>query len=180
MGTRTFRHLLAVCALLLTGCVTQVNSSQEIHDGTSFSHDKYTGETLVVGTELRNFQFSEHQIKSLMTSLGPEGQIDGTWLMLVEELDGYPLVFEIAHDAEAQPLKIMKIDRYTVGRGSLSNEQVGVALPPGYLAAHATTGVDIRVEGRHGSSQVTLPPLYVQGYLKKLQEGQACVKAKTC
>jgi len=180
MGTRTFRPLVAVCGLLLTGCVTKIASPQDAYDGTAVSYDKYAGTTQVSGKELFDFSLFEHQTKHLVTALGKDGRIEGSWIAVTEEVQGYLNIFEMAHDDQAQPLPVQAFDRERARKDDFSHEEVAVNLPPGYLAAHADRGIDVRLEGRHGTTTTSVPALYIQGYLHRLQEVQACIKAATC
>jgi hypothetical protein len=45
------------------------------------------------------------------------------------------------------------------------SEIVSIILPPGYLKSHAANGLNIRVDGSHGFTMVTMAPAYVQGFL---------------
>jgi hypothetical protein len=49
--------------------------------------------------------------------------------------------------------------------GGKINEFVSISLPERYLAEHADTGIDIRVDGSRGMVFVKFPPAYVQGFL---------------
>jgi len=178
-----FKHLLAVTSLALSisGCVTKVDSPQEAYAGTAVSHDKYASTNDVVGVTL-----SDSAFPTLVQSKHLSGQVDQNgnsvvWLYVSHDEPNVLNVFETAHDAQAQPLKTKAFSRVrAAGVSEFSHEEVAVYFPDGYLASHAATGMDIRIEGRHGTIVVTVPAVYIQGYLRRLTEVEACTKAKTC
>ena len=181
MHTRTFHNLVAMCGLLLSAaCVTKIDSPQESYDATKFTYDKYAGRAKVTGKELFDFSLFEHQTKHLVTTVDGDGRIDTSWIDVTEEVQGYLNVFVTAHDDRAQPLPVEPLDRERARKDDFSHEEIAVDLPPGYLEAHANTGIDIQLEGQHGTARTSISPLYIQGYLRALQDIQACVKAKTC
>ena len=182
MGMRTFRHLMAVCGLLsLTGCLTGGSSPDTVYRQTSVSYDKYAGTVKVIGGQLYSPGLLERQTSFLVTSLNVDGAIVQSWIDFTEDVQTTLSFFVIAHDDQALPLKVEKIERLGATRGDPSSkEEVAIDLPPGYLESHAATGIDLRVEGRRGSATTKVSAAYVQGYLKKLREVQACMKAKTC
>ncbi|GGF19284.1 hypothetical protein GCM10011611_26490 [Aliidongia dinghuensis] len=180
MGTRTFRHLVAVCGLLLlTGCATQIDSPQEAYDGTYFAYDKYSARTVVTGKPLMHVTYGLNQTRYLVTSLDGGGG-NTTWIDLTEKSEGFVALYFAAHDDQAQLLRVQSLGHDRPHKDEDTYEEVAVYLPPGYLEAHAASGIDIRVEGRNAYTTTTIPALYVQGYLKKLAEVQACVRAKSC
>jgi hypothetical protein len=181
MNSRTLLGLAATCgSLLLTGCVTKIDSPDEAYSGTTVSYDKYAGRAKVTGKELYDFSLFEHQTKHLVTTLDGDGRIDATWIDVTEAVQGYVNLFVTAHDDHAQPLLVEAIERERAHKDEFSNEEIAVDLPPDYLLAHANSGIDVRLEGRHGTARTSISALYIQGYLRKLQEVQACVKMKTC
>ncbi|MDB5363098.1 MAG: hypothetical protein JWO51_4395 [Rhodospirillales bacterium] len=180
---KRFRHPLVslVTALSISGCRTGIDSPQKAYDGTVISHDQYAGMTDVVGATL-----SDSAFPTLVQSKHLAGQVDRSgksvaWLYVSHDEPNVLNAFETAHDDRAQPLATKAFSRVrAAGVNEFSHEEVAVIFPDGYLASHAGTGMNIRLEGRHGAIVVTVPALYIQGYLRKLAEVEACTKAKTC
>lgn len=180
---KRFRHPLVSLgiALSISGCATRIDSPREAYDGTVISRDQYAGMTDVVGATL-----SDSAFPSLVQSKHLAGQVDKNgkstaWLYVSHDEPNVLNLFEAAHDAQAQPLATKPFSRVgAAGVDGFAHEEVAVFFPDGYLASHAGTGMNIRLEGRYGAIVVTVPAVYIQGYLRKLTEVEACAKAKTC
>jgi hypothetical protein len=170
-----------VIALSISGCATRIGSPQQAYDGTAISHDQYAGMTNVVGATL-----SDSAFPTLVQSKYLAGQVDKSgrsvaWLYVSHDEPNVLNLFDAAHDDQAQPLTTKAFSRVrAMGVDGFSHEEVAVIFPDGYLASHAATGMNIRLEGRHGAIVLTVPAIYIQGYLRKLTEVEACAKAKSC
>lgn len=168
-------------ALTISGCVAGVNSPQEAYDGTAVSYDQYAGMTDVIGVTL-----SDSSFPTLVQSKYLAGQVDKSgkgiaWLYVSHDEPNVLNAFETAHDDQAQVLMTKAFSRVrAAGINGFSHEEAAVYFPDGYLASHARTGMNIRLEGQHGAIVVTVSALYIQGYLRKLTEVETCTKAKTC
>ena len=182
MGTRIFRHLVAVSGLLLlAGCGTsRTLSPQDIFKETEIARDQYRGLVYVNGVELGYSMPGELQQRSIITTLNDKGEISASWIDYDESLYGPHALFTTAHDSTALPLTVEVFDRSHGDRDTYPAEHVGIDLPPGYLQAHLQSGMDIQLEGRRGSQIITFGPDYMTGYWQKLQIAQACVRARTC
>jgi len=170
-----------VIALSISGCAARITSPQDAYSGTVMSHDQYAGMTNVIGPSQ-----SDSAFPILVQSKYLAGQVDRSgksiaWLYVSHDEPNVLNVFDAAHDDQAQPLTTKAFNRVrAAGVDGFSHEEVAVYFPDGYLAGHAGTGMNIRLEGRHGAIVVTVPAIYIQGYLRKLTEVEACTKAKTC
>jgi hypothetical protein len=70
-----------------------------------------------------------------------------------------------AHDISGKRLAVpIEPDRQVESDGTI-NEFLSISLPEGYLATHANSGIDIRVDGSRGFAFVKFPPAYIQGFL---------------
>jgi hypothetical protein len=182
MGTRTFRHLMAVCGLLcLTGCGThRILSGQDIFNESQIVRDQYRGLIYVNGVELNYPTADILRNQSIITTLNDKGEITGSWIDYNESMKGPHSMFFMAHDSSALLLKVDILDRPRGSRELYPAEYVGINLPPGYLSAHLQSGINIELEGRRANQVIVFGPDYMTGYWQKVQLAQACVKAKTC
>jgi hypothetical protein len=180
------KHLSRPAALLgivlsISGCGThRVYSSQDIADGTVIEHDKYQGLTYVRGLTLGSSMPGQFDHRQIAASLDGNGEVVESWIEYAEGGPDSPRQFIAAHDGDALPLKLERLNHSRETRANYATEEVAVDLPAGYLRAHQQTGIDIELEGRRGSQVVSFGPTYMDGFLPKLLTAQACVKAKAC
>jgi hypothetical protein len=182
MTLRTLMTVAILAGMLFSaGCVTHIDSPDEAYKSTTATFDKYAGTTNVVGKELYDFGLLEHKTRHLVTTLDQKGTIVASWIDFTEETQGSLIMFVGAHDSQALALAVERIERERAeGKDDFSREEIAVDLPASYLAAHAGSGIDLRLEGRRATTTTSIPALYIQGYLHKLQDFQACIKAQTC
>lgn len=87
--------------------------------------------------------------------------------------------YDSAWDSSGTELNAKSIDR-NVERcfddGCARNEHIGIAVDRNYLDARAETGEKIQISGKAGASVFHIPPDYIKGFLKRVDE-EATIKA---
>jgi hypothetical protein len=173
---------MAVCGLLLlAGCGTsRILTNDDVFKETAIVRDQYTGSIYVNSPSLGFSSINALQHTFIATSLNNKGDVINAWIDYNESQEGPHALFFMAHDASTLPLKVETLSRQRQTRKDFPEEAVAIYLPTGYLEAHVNGGINIELEGRNAKQVILLGHDFLDGYLRKVQAIQACVKAKTC
>lgn len=163
--TRFLSVLCTLTALMLVGCAVEpaYTTSLQVAQACLVRSDPYTKVTTLNGPRVA---YGKYGLGAYLLSANRTGADKQSFLLVREwrtSSDGW-MFLENAHDSTGHSLVTHVLSR-DVGDGGTIDESLSVELPKGYLAAHAQSGLNIRLDGQKDNLLVIVPAYYVQGFL---------------
>jgi hypothetical protein len=140
--------------LSLTGCAATTNPSSFAH-GTKVGYDPYLRTTSIVGPNISLFP-----VNYFLDRINGQDYITG-WYEASEWA-----FLHAAFDIDGNQLAFEKLGS-KVGYGGTVQENFSIHLPYSYLRDHSLKPIRIRVFGENNSVDISMNPMYVQGFLSK-------------
>ena len=155
--------LLAVVGVFMVSCALQPSTVDEAYNKTKYTVDEYSKAEILEG-------------QYVTISFGIDGgggirlrRVNGNYQLFVTTFSqlGW-CFFERALDKNAGNLPLNKA-RSNVGTG-FTHEDFYLSITKAQLEVMGTNGLDVRIYGKNRTINVELPPVYIQGFMKKAAE----------
>ncbi len=155
-----------IITFFLTGCATLTpfpKTSDEVYLGSSVSDDPYTKTIYFTSPEVCSGGVDVIKLASAKTC---DIQIPYYSLMAMDYSDKW-MFYESARDINGNVLDLKVLDREVLS-ANLIRECIVIHLNREYLDQAINHGMDIRLEGERGNSQIFLPAFFIEGFLRKV------------
>jgi|GEM_PF-2036116 len=146
----------------------KLDSAENIAAATVVKLDNYRG-TVEVSGPIRRALFDVNTV--FLRGFGVPGKISsfqvyfGSFRTYAESW----AFWDQAFDSTGREFRVAKITSELDHLDGV-REDIGIDLPRDYLESAASTGLNLRVYGKRAQMNLTLGPLYVQGFLKKVKD----------
>ena len=161
--------LAIITAVTLAGCATNYKDRDPASVAAAVvkQQSKFDANPVYVGPNIEESGLlSSHHVRLFRTE-GVNGLVTGISVMFLYTGTGW-VFYETASMEGGQNLKLQDIDRQALAcsRGTCTyKETTHAQLPVGYLESVAKSGFQLRYNAKRGSTVVTVPPNYIQGFL---------------
>lgn len=162
--------LISVLIILLvatTSCIAtkSTNTADDVFLNTSVAVDGYRKTTWIKGPLFRSSYNITNTI--FLRCLVQEENVSFYQLYISDKKQDWRF-YNSAYDLKGKKLNFVQID-HEVTSGAMTKEDFAISLTKDYLTENTQTGLNIKIYGKRGDVVLSLPPHYIQGFLRKVE-----------
>lgn len=158
-----------IIIVAVSGCSSTPETVETVYDNCKAEYDDYQ-KTTKVTSPAHGEWFGP--ARSYLRSTIKDGKPLFFQLYVTCTTESYAKRFNEAYDLNGDAFELVRIDTDVSVSSSTTKyfETVGILLSREYLDNSTTTGLEIQISGSSGKQVVRLPAIYVEGFLRKIDE----------